>query len=636
MRNPFRLRSAQKIANDEQFVRLFGAGVLDLIDDIENPFGGLVVLRSAPGGGKTSFLRLMTPRSLHLASTTLQNDRYSRPTYDALCGKGAISDDGPSVLGVMTTFTYEYRDLESIDRGFSMFHALLNAQIVIATIRAVLERNNLTYPDDLETIKTQWDPDANAIIPAQATGKDLYDWANNIEQKFYDRFDDLGSGEISGEHTRLDALKWFSTAKIKDAHGEIRVKRLLMLDDLQFLSDGQRGSLMNFLTTARADCGIWVAERMEALNYQEVLSKGALQNRDYEGVIKLENQWANRRQRTYLKFVSQVANLRARRADAFEDHEFRFFDLLEESDANYLTATWVNACKVIKARLEELTRKKPQYQSWINEAASLRGGEYDKAVHWRATEILIERDLARNQLSLGLAYSSDEDFTLKYDSDVRNAAEHFLRKEFKAPIYFGRSTLAMVSSWNVDQYIEVAGDIFEEMVAKVTGPRAKPASLMTNRQHAIIKNVAKKRWQKMPQQLPMGYDARRLLDAVGHFCQNQTFRATAPYAPGVTGFAITMEDRARLIDGTDNESIYYRKLREVLASLVAYNAVTPRLEHRNKGREYAVFYLNRLICVHFDLPVGYGGWRAKSLKELLQWLEKGAAAVKVRESLFVE
>lgn len=211
---------------------------------------------------------------------------------------------------------------------------------------------------------------------------------------------------------------------------------------------------------------------------------------------------------------------------------------------------------------------------------------------------------------------------------MRNAARHFLRHELGAPIYYGKATLATASSWNVDQYVDVAGDIFEEMEAKVTGPRASPAALTTDRQHEIIKTAAKKRWQAMPRRLPQGYDARRLLEAAGIFCQSQTFRPTAPYAPGVTGFAITMEDRAKLIDGADTVPAQYKKLREVLASLVAHNEIAPRLDHRNKGREYVVFFLNRLVGAHFDLPLGYGGWREKTIQELSQWLEYGASALK--------
>ncbi len=95
-----------------------------------------------------------------------------------------------------------------------------------------------------------------------------------------------------------------------------------------------------------------------------------------------------------------------------------------------------------------------------------------------------------------------------------------------------------------------------------------------------------------------------------------------------------MVDRARLMDEADTSRDYFRKVRDVLSSLIVHNLVTPRLDYKNKGREYVVFYLNRLICVHFDLPLGYGGWREKSLRELAEWVEHGSSAEK--EMRFVD
>ena len=626
MRNPFRLRAAQRAVSDDQFVKLFGAGALDLIDELKDPWGGLVFLRSAPGGGKTSFLRLLTPRPLKLAS--LQTDDSStRPTYDALRKRGAIDENGPSLLGVMVTFMREYRDLEDIDRGGGLFRSLLNARIVIATMRALLERSDRSYPQDLGTITATWNPDVDVTIPAEATGQELYEWAAEIERTFYDRLDDLDEAEeSSGGHVRLDALNWFATAELKDAHGVIHAKRLLLLDDLQYLSVGQRKSLTGLLTTARANCGIWVAERMEALNHQEILSEGALRGRDFSGIVQLENRWAGRL-KSYSKFVSQIAELRANQADGFEDRDF--FASLAESDDG---ASWDNesdaACVSIRSSIEERTKSDPRYGDWIKLADEYRGSPVERAQRWRATRILIERDLAKKQSTFDFEVLSDEEYASKDSSGMRNAADHFLRTEIGAPLYFGKETLAAVSSTNVDQYVEVAGDVFEEISAKISGPRSTPTTLTTDDQHRIIKSTAKNRWDTLPRRLPHGYDARRLLEAAATFCQAQTFRPTAPYAPGVTGFAISMEERARLINQADTGPEYYRKVRDVLTSLVAHNLVAPRLDHKNKHREYVVFYLNRLVCVHFDLPLGFGGWREKSLLDVSKWIEHGKSAEK--------
>jgi hypothetical protein len=36
-----------------------------------------------------------------------------------------------------------------------------------------------------------------------------------------------------------------------------------------------------------------------------------------------------------------------------------------------------------------------------------------------------------------------------------------------------------------------------------------------------------------------------------------------------------------------------------------------------------VLYLNRLLCPHFGLPLGYGGFKEKKLKDLATWLDPG-------------
>ena len=171
---------------------------------------------------------------------------------------------------------------------------------------------------------------------------------------------------------------------------------------------------------------------------------------------------------------------------------------------------------------------------------------------------------------------------------LERAAEHFLRTEIGAPVYFGREALAGVSSWNVDQYLEVAGELFAEIAAKFSGPRDQPNALTTDRQDAIIRGIARRRWEGLVRRLPQGAAARQLLLAIEEYCREQTFRPTAPYAPGVTGIAITMAERAVLIDSPDEKIRHLVKLRDVLTSLVAHNLLIPSLDQQQGGRPVVV------------------------------------------------
>ena len=60
--NPFRSRSTEQQRDVRSFLRNFGAGVLEMLP--ETLWDRPLVIRSAPGGGKTSLMRLFAADSL--------------------------------------------------------------------------------------------------------------------------------------------------------------------------------------------------------------------------------------------------------------------------------------------------------------------------------------------------------------------------------------------------------------------------------------------------------------------------------------------------------------------------------------------------------------------------------------------
>lgn len=104
MRNPFRIRASQRSVNDEEFVKLFGSGAFEVMREIESPWDGMVFLRSAPGGGKTTLLRLLTPRPLELTRRLIENPQV-KSTHDGLLKSGAMSARGSEIFGTMVVFS---------------------------------------------------------------------------------------------------------------------------------------------------------------------------------------------------------------------------------------------------------------------------------------------------------------------------------------------------------------------------------------------------------------------------------------------------------------------------------------------------------------------------------------------------
>ena len=111
-RNPFLLRASEQIASDATFLKLFGPGALEVLPQ-QGLFDGLHILQSAPGGGKTSLLRLFTPNCLVTLHAYRAQEDY-KELYQRLKALDALDESGPKVLGVMLSCAQKYAALEDM------------------------------------------------------------------------------------------------------------------------------------------------------------------------------------------------------------------------------------------------------------------------------------------------------------------------------------------------------------------------------------------------------------------------------------------------------------------------------------------------------------------------------------------
>ena len=64
-------------------------------------------------------------------------------------------------------------------------------------------------------------------------------------------------------------------------------------------------------------------------------------------------------------------------------------------------------------------------------------------------------------------------------------------------------------------------------------------------------------------------------------------------------------------------------LADVLAAAIANNLLEAQLDRRVKGNTWMVLNLNRLLCVSYDLPLQYGGFKERPLRDLYVWMTAG-------------
>ncbi len=629
VRNPFRLQTAESIDSDGDFLRLFGHGVLDLIPD-DALTGRPLFIRSAPGGGKTSLLKLFTPSVLqHLVA--MKGNVDIKDLFSKLKGLGAVSDHDVNVLSIMLPCARTFPALADIGlkgpRAKRLLLALIDARIILGALRATLIVKRLRFPDDLYRLTLKAPPDD--LIPGLSfpcDGCAIQRWAESVEQGVCDIIDTLMPSDGTGPSGH-DALLSLNLLDANSVHldGKLVDKRwLVSFDDVQKLATIQRSALREVVVEQRSRSTVWMAERFEALTTDELLGSGALSGRDGD-VIALEHEWKVRRR--FEPAVRLIADRRARMAaDVAGANAPDSFGPTIDAEADLDSEIWhektLKALAIVRERVEGLAKGKSQYFDWVASRAAAEGTPLELLIGWRSLEILIERHIRKKQLMLVFEPLSRDELEDKDGSDVRGAAELFLSKEFGFPYYYGFGRLASLASYNIEQFIRLAGDLFEESLAAAVMRR--PPHLSADRQEKILGGAYESRILDLPRRAKNGREVLKFIDAVGQYCHQVTHQPNAPYSPGINGIAISMRERKTLIDPKQQElNPAIKAFAELLGTALAHNILHAELDYKVKGNTFMLLYLNRLLCPKYQLPLGFGSFRERPLRELLTWAEKG-------------
>ncbi|RUL89467.1 ORC-CDC6 family AAA ATPase [Tautonia sociabilis] len=638
-RNPFRLRRSESIDSEATFLSLFEPGILDILP-ADAWKERVQVIRSAAGGGKTSLMRLFVPGALQTlhAMQMHRTDEQIGELFQKLKELGAIDEGGPKLLGVSLLCGRGYSRLDDLPldeaRKDRLFFGLLNARIVLAVLHNVAAAKKLDFPAGLQRVQVAA-PEPPLTIPAlglPCNGLQLFEWARDLEHKVCSSLDSFGPLRVDSlpGHDALLGLALIRADMLRLDGAPVADHVLLMMDDIQQLTPTQRERLVESVIEARSPVGVWIAERFEALNTRDMLASGTNEGRDYNEPISIEKYWRPKHSR-FEKLAIKIADRRVRYAADSEINSFRAC-VQDSLDIPRYEPVFARACEEIESRIRARVGASRRYGGWIDARQQAQGTPRERAIGWRSLEVLIERELRRPQKSLFDDLLEEGELEQKDDSSVRNAAELFLAREYGLPYYFGPECIARLASLNIKQFLGLAGDIFEESAASEL--LKKGAALSPDRQHKLMKRAAQAVWDDIPNGVAMGRELRNFLDAVGKFSRWYTYRPTAPNDPGVGGTALRMSERAMLMDeGHLRSRPDHKRFADILASALAHNLLVADLDYRCKGENWIVLNLNRLLCVHFDLPLNYGLYKERPLQQLVGWIDRPFVEPKSEGSL---
>lgn len=608
-KNPFTIRASERIETDERFLELFSVEPLSYLENNHSNdllWGTMTYILSSPGAGKTTLLRLFSPSVLKRVTA-----KNTNPVYRKLNKLGVKDGEGQILkCGVYLQMGRDYEFLEDDDlfgrrEQRRYFLSLLNARIVLATLKTCMTLAGIKYTELYKVIYTPGEPIKQfGEIKESYTGKELLEWATIQERKVCEFLDSfvVPTDGIDGndELFALDTMKaeWFSYDN-KPLCGEF----IFQIDDAHKLTESQKKIIRGEVAERRVHATLWVAERLETLSTVDILNDNNIPSRDYQ-VIKLENL----SQSLFNKMAKGIASMRSK---VSYDGTDLFTYLSEISTENY-NAVYNEASKRYFAQLKTLSN----YSNYVPciEAIS-QETPYDKAKHSKAMLIYASREENSPQL---FDYDYQEMMGI-LNKDFNDYAEELLPGEIsKLPQYYGQQTLIDLASGNIEQFLSIASKMYELLLSKKIMDTAR-YDLTPEDQDKIVSKYCKDHLDDV-KQLKRGNKIYAFLMQLIKFCREQTFSQAYSYRT-VSGFAIKEENSGQYSqDGFWFQDASNKDLAVLLKDCLVNNLLykVPRIQGK-KDQNWAVFYLNEWLCAYAHLPLRRGGWRKLSLSRLNQW-----------------
>ena len=608
-KNPFAIRASERIETDERFLELFSVEPLSYLEDNhanDSLWGTLTYILSSPGAGKTTLLRLFSPSVLQRVTAKSTNLIFRKLM------KIGVKDNYEQIqkCGVYLQMGRDYEFLEDDDlfgqrEQRRIFLALLNARIVLATLKTCMTLAGIKYTSLQDITYTPEEPvNQFGELKEIYTGKDLLDWATKQERKvceFLDCFVVPADGiDGNDELFALNAMKaeWFQYDGKPLCH-----EFIFQIDDGHKLTERQKRIIRSEVAERRIHATLWIAERLETLSTEDILSDNNIQGRDYQ-VIKLEML----SQSLFKKMAKGVASMRSKVSYDGID----LFTYLSEITTENYNAAYNDACRKYFTQMETLASY-PNYLSCIK--AIGQEDPYDRAKHSRAMLIYASREDSAPRL---FEYDYLEMMGI-LSKDYNDYAEELLPGEIsKIPQYYGQQTLIDLASGNIEQFLSMASKMYELLLSKKIMDTAR-YDLTPEDQDKIVSDYCKSHLEDV-KQLQRGNKIYAFLMHLIDFCREQTFSPTYSYRT-VSGFAVKEENTGQYgLDGFWFQDPANEELAILLKDCLANNLLykVPRTQGK-KDQNWAVFYLNEWLCAYAHLPLRRGGWRKLSLYRLNQW-----------------
>lgn len=615
-KNPFNSTYSEMIDSNDTFLYLFDVSFMehDYKDEgtfiNEDMLWRIVFFSSALGGGKSSMLHFFSPSVL---DTVLQSRDTFSEHYKFLKGLNVLDEKKINLLSVYISCARNYETIDDIYENGKRkvaFFALMNVRILKEALKSILTLKHANSESLSRMTFSNIPSELNGIFHPNWTGQNFYEWAIQEENRICQALNNMDDTvNFSFIHDYLSVIQLFEANNVCFDGERIVNKVLFLFDDIHRLTKFQRDQLRQSLFIVRAKVGVWLAQRTYGLDDKEVLGLDGTYGREY--VTRRFD--SDNQQRLFSDNVLlKIADKRVKAAQGISSNSLK---ACIDDEINWDNETKLN--KVLENARDKLEETLRPYAALTDVLIEINQGKslLDQVINLRTVKILVDRISTKQQTFLGplfVTFTNKEITKALEDQTMRSIALFYASIENKLPFYYGLTKILQLASNNVFQFLFFTGAIFERRLSYQYRAQKGYNKVTALEQDKIIRSLAKRKWEELKTAYVNSGKIADLLSNIAYIGVKARIQGTASYAGGsYTGIGIREDDFITLMKNDE-------RLRSLAGQCVSNNLLIKQaIKQGNKNELFIVLYLNRWVCVFFDLPLAYGGWKPCN-KELFQ------------------
>jgi len=628
MANPFLRRATEYVREDSDFLSLVSPTPLTTFlatsrskDDM---FEVPVRIIGAPGSGKTMLATLAEFRMVEIILKD-ETNATNRTLAEALAQAGFLKDGKPKAAAVRIPMESEYREFWELPYDPSvrtrLAFWLVQARAMLGLIRN-LTANKTRQIEDIEFVpRADYEAHVEQIGGLSAVG--IRDRALAVQRAIYAVGASLRApmleelpADAAAPYAPFDVIRGIRI----EWRGEIiEMSPLVMLDDVHALHHDQLEAIFGILSQREMKFGRWMMMRLDALSPSAVMHATAVQpthnratGRDFVDIRMQGDEKKDISRRQFRMMARDMTKRYLPRVEGLRNRNATDIDRLVPSEPPKLAAGQINELKDRVAKDQQklkIGRTRRMEIDGIVEDFIRRTKSYDDSpeVGLAMKRILLHRyavRIAHSTISLFEEIDPDPRTPLKAGADVAHGARVQLHHEFGRPLHYGIDAVCDASNENAEVFLQFAGALVENIETRAI--RNNPLALSARDQQSILHEKAKSIMDAWA--FPHAQSVRKMVDAIGHDCREESLLPNAPLGAGANAIAILEEEMEALS--------FDEELGAVLKHAIANGAITIERNYGQGSKLWALIEVTGTVGLVYGLTFNRGGFLPQKIDYL--------------------